>query len=333
MKNQYYTKKEILESKQLIKEDTLETALMIAGFVPVIGEVADIALICVYLWRKEYLYAGLMLIALIPTVGDFIAKPIIRLLKGAGEAGSVALKGGGNLLKYAETHPEFAAKYIKIGDHLNNPLIKKTISGIREVPVIGQKAAGGMEMAIAEHKGVISQLKNRISTSRPVQLGKSIGSEISTKGNVGFLKTIAGKGPVATGMKGFFRNEKLAQYIEKNGKAPETWLSHWWNVVRPARGARKDMFRSFIGTNHLLDFFHLPSLDAFEEKFQNDAEFRKQLANNPEFSQYVQQSTSPDELNQVNQMSMTPGNNSSGGNNFFGNIVGLGMIKQLAQSL
>jgi hypothetical protein len=67
--------------KILINEDFIENALMVVGFVPVIGEIADIILIIRYLLQGKYLYAGLMLIALIPTVGDIIAKPFIYLLK------------------------------------------------------------------------------------------------------------------------------------------------------------------------------------------------------------------------------------------------------------
>jgi len=37
--------------KQLLKEDWIENSLMIAGFVPVIGEVADIVLIIMYCYR------------------------------------------------------------------------------------------------------------------------------------------------------------------------------------------------------------------------------------------------------------------------------------------
>ncbi len=81
------TKKEILENKKVLKEDTLENILMIAGFVPVIGEIADIILIIRYIYKKEYLYAALMLVALIPTVGDFIVKPFIRVLKGMEQKG------------------------------------------------------------------------------------------------------------------------------------------------------------------------------------------------------------------------------------------------------
>jgi hypothetical protein len=99
-----YTKKQILENRVLLKEDALENALMVAGFVPVIGEVADIALILLYISRKEYLYAGLMLIALIPFVGDWVAKPFIRLLKGSGAAGRVSLKGSDDMVKFLSTN-------------------------------------------------------------------------------------------------------------------------------------------------------------------------------------------------------------------------------------
>ena len=82
-----------------------ENVLMAAGFVPVIGELADIALIMYYLYKGEKLYAALMLIALIPTVGDFIVKPIIRLFKGSRE-GMVAVKAGGKTLtEYLAKHP------------------------------------------------------------------------------------------------------------------------------------------------------------------------------------------------------------------------------------
>ena len=317
MEKKYYTKKEILESKELLNEDWIDNALMVAGFVPVIGEVADIILIIRYIWKKEYLYAGLMLIALIPTVGDFIAKPIIRLLKGAGEAGSIALKSGTGLVKYAETHPQFAAQYLKIGEHLGNPLIKKTINGVKSVPLVGERAAIGMEKSIAEHSSVISQLKNKTTGLRPVQLGKTIGKEI------------AAGGKFSTGLKDFFRGEKLTQYVAKRGMEPSTWLSKWWNITMPARRARRQMFKNFIITNHLLDMFGLPSLDAFEERFEKDEEMRKKLAEMPQFQQFVGQNTTQEELAQINGTEQTQ--QSSGGG--FGGFMGLGMLKMMAQAL
>jgi len=314
-----YTKQQILESKQVLNEDWIENALMIAGFVPVIGEIADIILIIRYIYKKEYLYAAIMLISLIPTVGDFIAAPIVRLLKGSGE---IAAKTAGGLVKYAESHPEFVAKYVKIGKYLDHPSVLKSIHEIEKIPMVGKTAAQGLEKGILEHKGIVSRLTEKIGGSRIGQMGSYVKSGVQ------------GGKTLSRGIKDYFQGEKLAKYIAKNGKAPETWLSHWWNVVKPARGARRNMFRSFIATNHLLNTLGLPSMDAFEEKFQSDASFRNQLANDPSFSQYVEQSTSPDELGQINQMSTTPSSEGgSGGHSFFGNMIGFGMVKQLAQTL
>ena len=102
----------VLNEKETLNESLLsfENILMAAGFIPVIGEVADIALICYYLYKGEKLYAALMLIALIPTVGDFIAKPIIRLFKGSKE-GAAAMKAGGKALTdYMAKNPQMAKK-------------------------------------------------------------------------------------------------------------------------------------------------------------------------------------------------------------------------------
>ncbi len=243
-----YTKKEILESKQLLKEDGLENALMIAGFIPVIGEVADIILIIRYIYKKEYLYAGLMLIALIPTVGDFFAKPIIRLLKSPIARG--ALKNTDNLVAFAAKNPTFAKKYVELGKYINSAPVTNTIRSLEKVPIIGTKAAGGLRHAMAEHTTAIGKI-----LQRPVGLGKQIGS------------TISAGGKFSTGFKNFFQGEKLAEYIAKTGKAPSTWLSNWWNVVMPARRGRRNMVKQFIIANGVLAMFGLPSFDAFEKKF------------------------------------------------------------------
>ncbi len=72
------TKKQILEITKSKKNDShlnegildTENVLLAAGFVPVIGEIADIISIIRYIMRGERLKAALMLVALIPTVGD-----------------------------------------------------------------------------------------------------------------------------------------------------------------------------------------------------------------------------------------------------------------------
>ena len=81
IKQKVYTKSEVFEINQDLDESFFENALMIAGFVPVIGEVADTILIIKFLKEKRYIEAGLMLFALIPTVGDFLIKPLLKKTK------------------------------------------------------------------------------------------------------------------------------------------------------------------------------------------------------------------------------------------------------------
>jgi hypothetical protein len=316
-----YTKKEILESKKVLNEDFIENALMVGGFIPVIGEVFDIILIIRYIYKKEYLYAGLMLIALIPTVGDFIAKPIISLLKGSGVAGKVALKSGDDMVRFAATNPQFAKEYVKLGQHLNNPLIGKTISQLDNIPVVGTKAANGLTKSITEHKTAIQKIGESLGKTRPAHVGKTIGKEIS-----------AGKS-FSSGYKKFFQDEKLSQYVTKRGHEPKTWLSNWWNVVMPARKGRRDMVKYFVISNNLLDMFGLPSFEAFSDKFKSDEKFREQLANDPRFSQLINQSTTPQELSQIESMSAQAGAPAAGQSSVLSNAMGLNMLKMLAQSV
>jgi hypothetical protein len=309
-------------NKELLNEDFIENMLMVIGFVPIIGEIADIILILRYIWQGKYLYAGLMLIALIPTVGDIIAKPFIYLLKSR-KVTNVVLKNSDNLIQYLSKNPEAKKIYSRLGNHIDNPLIGKTINRIEKVPKIGKPAAEGMRDAIKEHASVLSKILNK-----PISIGKSIGKEIATNpGSLG--KTILGRGPVGMGIKKHFRGERLAKYIEKNGKEPSTWLSYWWNIVYRGQKDRRAYVRNFIVANNLLNFFGIPSLSAFENKFENDEDFRDQLANDPRFSSLVGETTNETELSRINGMT----SNESNSPGFFGTLFGLGFLKKIAQGL
>jgi hypothetical protein len=262
------TKKEILENKQLLKEDGWENALMIAGFIPVIGEIADVALIGLYISRKEYIYAGLMLIALIPTVGDIIAKPFISLLKGYGAAGKAALNNADDMAKFLMENPKVKAKFLKMSEHFDSRLVKETINRLNKT---GTGLGQGLSQSINTLKSVVGKL-------RPVKLGQRVGREIATQPVPGFFKTIVGGGPVAMGIKSFFREERLAQYIAKKGRKPSNWLSHWYNIIRGGRSDRRRMVKSLIVASSLLSFFGLPSFESFERKFMEDENFRNELA-------------------------------------------------------
>lgn len=303
-----YTKKQILENKELLKEDTFENILMVAGFVPVIGEIADIVLIIRYIMKKEYLYAGLMLIALIPTVGDFIAKPFIKLLKGSGVAGKIALRSSDDMVEFLIKNPKMKSQYVKMGEYLTSPSIGKTITQIEKVPGMGPKWANGMRQSISEHTSVLSKLK-------PVQLGKTVGKEI------------AAGGKFSTGYKSFFKDQALAKYVAKRGMEPKTWLSNWWNVVRKGRKDRRNMVKYFIMSSGLLSKFGLPNFESFDEKMRTDESFREKMANDPQFSKMVSNSVDSNEISQI-EGGTTQTEKGSG---LLGGAMSLGLIKSLAK--
>jgi hypothetical protein len=125
----------LIKEQQVLNESllSLENVLMAAGFIPVIGGIADIALICYYLFKGEKLYAAIMLIGLIPGVGNWIASPIIKLFKGSRE-GVIAMKQGGvKLTEYLAKNPEAAVKFAKLRKYVKSPAVEKTVEGITKV--------------------------------------------------------------------------------------------------------------------------------------------------------------------------------------------------------
>lgn len=299
------TKKQILEQKQVLKEDTVENILLAAGFIPVVGEIFDVISIIRYISRKEYLYAGLMLIALIPTVGDFVVKPFIRLLKGAG--GKVVLKSADDVVRLARSNPKLAEQYLKIQQHLGNPKIGQLIKQVEDIPGFGKTWGRGLSEAINQNRIAVAEIKGLSS------LPKTIGKEISAGGKF------------STGFKSFFQEKALAKYVAKRGMEPSNWLSRWWNVVRTGRKDRRDLIKKFIIANGILDIFGLPSFEVFEQKFEQDENFRNQLANNPQFSNVVNESgVTPQELSTIE----SSGEKSGGG---MGTFMNLAMLKTLAK--
>lgn len=266
------TKKQILENKEILKEDTVENILLAAGFIPVIGEVFDIISIIRYIVRKEYLYAGLMLIALIPTVGDFIVKPFIRMLKGVSGSTKVVLRSADDIVRLAKTNPKLAEQYLKIQQHLGNPKIGQLIKQVENVPGFGTTWGRGMKQAINQNKIAVAEIKSL--SSLPGTVGKEI---------------MAG-GKFSTGFKSFFQEKALSKYVVKTGMKPSNWLSNWWNVIRRGRKDRRDIIKKFIIANGILDLFGLPSFESFEDRIQNDESFRNELSNDPRFTNVVNQS-------------------------------------------
>jgi hypothetical protein len=314
-----------MERKQLLKEDWIENALMVAGFVPVIGEIADLILIIRYIYQGKYLYAGLMLIALIPTVGDIIAKPFIFFLKRKKITNAV-LKNGDELFEYLQKDPRAKKMYMRLVNHIDEPLIGKTIQQVEKVPGIGRNAANGMREAVQQHANVLQRIFRR-----PINIGKSIGKEFADNSG-SFLKTATGRGPVAMGIKKYFRGERLSKYILKNGKAPSNWVSTWYHIVYKGSRDRKAYARKFIIANNLLDFFGLPNIAAFEDRLENNADFRKRLAEDPRFTELVGETTSEQELKRINdETDEGDGNQKSNFFDMMPDVMKFAFFKKIAQ--
>jgi hypothetical protein len=279
-------------TKETINESLLsfENILMAAGFIPVIGEVADIALIMYYLYKGEKLYAALMLIALIPTVGDFIAKPIIRLFKGSRE-GVIAMKeGGAKLTQYLAKNPEMAAKFSSLGKYTKSPAVEKTVQNITKVNSnLGSTLKKGLDELSGG--GALAGLK------------------------AGGKEVLAG-GSFKTGLKDYFQGQRLSKYFAKNGVLPEAGIKKWWLNVRAGQD-RRNAFRRFIRTNNLLDYFGIPSLTTFETKLSDDAEFRKKVAEDPKMSDYIAQNYNSEDNVQGTQ---PQSNNTTNTSSSIGNV-------------
>lgn len=312
MEKKYYTKQQILEDKQSLNEEgwfTLENTLMALGFVPVIGEVADFALIIYYLKKGENLYAALMCIALFPVVGDLIAKPFIKILK-LGKEGSLALKGGVEMTEYLSKNPQMAAKAAEMAKYATSPTAEKIVASVASV---NKGWGSGLKGALAELGSIFTKVK-------PVG---AISAGVGAK--------IAGS-TFKTGLKGYFQGERIAQYAVKNGMKPEGFIKNWY-IPYMSRLDRKNSFRKFIVVNNLLNKFGIPSLTTFEEKVMNDERFREKLANDPAMSEYIASNTTPEIAAQATNKESGSEGVGNKAMDLMGGTIGLALIKRIASTI
>lgn len=291
------TKKQILESKkQQLNEALLswENVLMAAGFVPVIGEIADVALIIYYLVKGEKLYAALMLIALVPVVGDFTVKPLIKILQGMGKG---VLRSTDDLAKALASNPKVAAEFQKAMKGLNHPGVTKTLDNLSSI-----NTSWGAKL-----KGALGDLGNLATKVKPVAA----------------LKSAATATTFRSGLKGFYQGERLAKYVAKRGVMPSKFVKDWWIPIA-ARQDRRNSFRKFIMANNLLAKFGVPTLSSFENKMENDENFRDKIANDPTMSSYIAQNSSEANF-------QTPEQTSGGGFDPMGGLMSIAGLKMLAR--
>jgi hypothetical protein len=215
------------------------------------------------------------------------------------------------MVAFLKANPKAASMYQKIVPAMEGPLVNKTVKQLEKVPGIGSGIGSRIRESISQHKTVFSRL-----FQKPVDIGKSI-TRASQAG---------ASRPIARGVKDYFQGQRLEKYFARTGQVPSNWLSKWYNIVYKARGDRRKFVRNFIVANNLLDFFGLPSLEAFDDKFENDAKFREQAMKNPAFADAVQQSTTPEDIAAIE------GKNNGVGDAVQG-VMGLKLIKMLAQGI
>lgn len=250
--NGYEIDGKLITEEQLLNEDFIENALMVAGFVPVIGEVFDSILIVRYLTQKRYIEAGLMLIALIPGVGDLAVKPILVILKKVGLTGGVK---GARL-----TSKAFAEVLNKPG----NEAIKESYLNL----------VGKLQMPIMTK--FIKQLTDKFKFLAPMftkTLAKHAEAEALIK---------AGK--TSKVVSGYHRLNRFEKYVAAHGKAPSVARQYWQQIL--ARRDRKFLAKKIITFSNILGGLGIFNLKDLETKMKDDKELTK-LMENPDFANFM----------------------------------------------
>jgi len=255
---------ETINKKENIEEIGTETMLMGLGFIPVIGEVFDTILIIKYFKEKRWIEGFLMIISLVPVVGDSIVKPFLFMLRKFGGAKSAA-----RFTQFLATNPKAAELYRKMGSSLNSPKVTKYIEQISK-----------------KHPNIANQMK----AAQAFHL-----SEVGKIGTV--LKTGVGRT-----VKQGFQNRSLNKFIAKTGHSPSTWLSNWWNVVYKGKIARNVAMKKTILASNLLGALGVPNFESLEN-FLSTKEGAEKAMNTPEFVNMYNQSTTPQDEQMIQQQS------------------------------
>lgn len=257
IKNKNYTKSESYKVDQDLNEDWLENGLLLAGFVPVIGEVADIILIIKFLKERRYIEAGLMLVALIPTVGDFLIKRFLKIGKAAG-----AFSSTGKLMKFLSTDAKAAEMYSKAGKYFNNPKLNALIGDVSKItPKWGKEMTAAKDL----HLGLL----NKVEHISKVGLGKVI------------------KQP--------FQKQALGNYLIKTGGVePATFLSRWWNVNYKGGRLRKNLIAKILLGSNVLEHLGIINIGDLENKMSTP-EGVDELMKDPKFAELYNRTTTQEE--------------------------------------
>jgi hypothetical protein len=192
---------------------------------------------------------------------------------------------------------------------MDNPAINKLVAQVGKKTPQGAEALTG---AIAYQKSLFSKVGSTVSDA-----SAKVGSTLER----GLGKT----------MKQTFQDKALQKYLIKTGGvAPSNFLSRWWNVVYKGRLDRKNAVRKLIFGSNLLGALGFPNIESLERAMA-DPKQADELMKNPQFAQFYNQATTPEEQQSMAQPE--PEKESGIGNLLggAGSFVGLNVLKSLAR--
>jgi len=291
-------RKEKLLKEELLTEFDWELVLLGLGFIPVIGEVFDTILIIKYFKERRWIEAFLMMIALIPTVGDIAVKPFLFAGRGL-----KAFTSTGKFASILKNNKKFAAMYEKVAKYFGSP----------KVMALGKQIAGKepkLASEINKAKSFHVKMANDISKkATPFHINRSGYAVMGAK------KNILGKAKKGLGFttQQIFRNKAITKYVSKHGALPKNGLSTWYNIVYKGRRARRSAFRKALLASGVLGSLGLPNIESFQD-FIATPEGAEQAMNNEQFQKlYGQFTTAEDEqLLQQQLMGQEPPEESGG---------------------
>jgi len=306
------TKKILLKEGELLTEFDWEVVLLALGFIPVIGEVFDVILIVKYFKERRWLEAFLMMIALIPTVGDIAVKPFLF----AGRAVK-AFSSTAKFEKFVKI-PKYGKAFKGFSKYFESPQIAKLSTQIVKK---NPKLAADIKKAKSYHKGVVKKLD--AGQYRMTRTGAMKGGPAKTlirrkpKKGLGFATTQ------------HFRSKALGKYVAKHKKLPPNGLSSWYNVVYKGRTARRAAFRKGLLVSGVLGALGLPNIESFQD-FIATPEGAETAMNNEEFQEFYGQYTTPQDEELIQQQLNKQETGEDEGSLFSGDLLSIPLLKQMA---
>lgn len=316
-------KKQIINEKFKFDDEGLDAILLGIGFIPVLGEIADIIQIFRYYRKKEYIYMALTCVALIPTVGDMIAVPFIGFLRGlrAVRGASGATKTMNYAAKIA-TNEKMSKFFIEIIPYFTSKKVKDFIQQIGRIPVFGKKLKNGIMSGINYLRVIRKQLYEIRKKRKFFKQSPSSGVNYTKTAYKSFSRQY----------KDYFRKRVLRDWIAKNpNKTPNLmrrlllrYLASW---------QRRKLTRNFIQANKILEFFNFPNIESFERWLRsNDPSVEERLLSNPQLRQHVDNNTTQEDLDSLDSKSGTAEKKRKGPS-LFGTMMTLAFLKAAAKKL